>query len=582
MNKKNRKSTGHTKSLLPLNSEEEHYHPPQYPDLSRREFVSGVGRVTGVALTAGAVGTSSLMTLHSNDAEASPELEPLFENSKGFIGGQKRQKISFKIRKLAALDEKKRRAIFHETNGDEDNYPSRIGNFSKTLPHDPVTGEVDPDAYNALLHALNTAKFEDFENIPAGGQGNLANPMGGFVYNMEGPDNAAIKINPPPALASPEFAAQLAELYWMACLRDVPFSEFGSHPIALAAQNDLSKFLGYTGPSNLGVIGPQDMFRTSYHGVRTGPMISQFLYRPFSYDGISIDPMIDAPAQEDFVTDFATWVDVQNGNGQGGLPTDGTKVYPRTVRDLGKIAGSDTINSIYFRAMKIFGFRGPTDAANPYNNATRQFPFATFGLGHLVELIGKVHKGERHAWWQKWNVHRFLRPEAAGGRVHRIKTDGADYPVHDDLIMRSSVLDYIQDKFGSYLLPQMFRNGAPSHPSFVAGHAISAGACVTLMKAWYDENAEWPFDPVEATSDGQALVPYVGEALTVGGELNKLAHNLSFGRDMSGVHWRADNIEGNRQGEELAIRLLREEKATYAEEFDGFTLTKFDGETITI
>jgi hypothetical protein len=148
--------------------------------------------------------------------------------------------------------------------------------------------------------------------------------------------------------------------------------------------------------------------------------------------------------------------------------------------------------------------------------------------------------------------------------------------------MRSSVLDHIHDKFGSYLLPQMFRNGSPSHPSFVAGHAISAGACVTLMKAWYDENAIWPFDPVEATPDGQALVPYVGETLTVGGELNKLAHNLSFGRDMSGVHWRADNIEGIRQGEELAIRLLREEKVTYAEDFDGFTLTKFDGETITI
>lgn len=581
MERKNRKNAGYKATSPTINSEEEHQQA-HYPSLNRREFMSGVGRVTGVALTAGVVGSSTLITSHSNATGASQELAQAVKNDQWFIDREKRRKVSFKIRKNAALDEKNRGVIDHETNGDEEAYPNRIGNFSKTLPHDPVTGEVDPDAYNALLHALNSAKFDDFENIPAGGQGSLANPMGGFAYNMEGPDNAAIRINPPPALASPEFAAQLAELYWMACLRDVPFSEYGSHPLARTAQIDLSKFSGYTGPSDQGVIGPQDLFRTSYRGVQTGPMVSQFLYLPFSYDGITIDPMIDTPAQEDFVTDFATWVDVQNGNGPRGIPTDGTKVYPHTVRDLGKIAGSDTINSVYFRAMQIFGFLGPTDAANPYKNAVRQIPFATFGLGHLVELIGKVHKGERHAWWQKWNVHRFLRPEAAGGRVHRIKTDGADYPVHDDLIMRSSVLDHIHDKFGSYLLPQMFRNGAPSHPSFVAGHAISAGACVTLMKAWYDEDTEWPFDSVEATPDGQALIPYVSETLTVGGELNKLAHNLSFGRDMSGVHWRADNIEGIRQGEELAIRILREEKVTYAEDFDGFTLTKFDGETITV
>jgi hypothetical protein len=575
-----KKSNRHA-DTLPLNPEEEHQQS-RYLDLNRREFISGVGRVTGIALAAGVVGTSSLMTMRPNDAEASSELEPQLNSSKGFVDGKKRQVFSFEIKKNAALDEKKRRVIIHETNGDEDRYPSRIGNFSKTLPHDPITGEVDPDSYNALLHALNTAKFEDFENIPAGGEAKFSNPCGGFVYNMEGPDNAAIKVNPPPALASPEFAAQLAELYWMACLRDVPFSEFGSHPLALAAQNDLSKFSGYTGPSDQSFISSQDIFRTSYDGVQTGPMISQLLYQPFNYDGISIDPIIDKPTQEEFVTDFATWVNVQNGNGgPGGIPTEGTKVYPRTVRDLGKIAGSDTIISVYFRAMKILG-SGPSDAANPYNNSARQSPFATFGLAHLVELIGKLARGERYAWWQKWNVHRFLRPEAAGGRVHRIKTDGADYPIHDDLIMRSSVLDHIHDKFGSYLLPQMFRNGSPSHPSFTAGHSIMAGACVTMMKAWFDENAIWPFDPVEATPDGQALVPYVDETLTVGGELNKLAHNLSFGRDMSGVHWRADNIEGNRQGEELAIRLLREEKVTFAEDFDGFTLTKFDGEIIKI
>jgi hypothetical protein len=73
-----------------------------------------------------------------------------------------------------------------------------------------------------------------------------------------------------------------------------------------------------------------------------------------------------------------------------------------------------------------------------------------------------------------------------------------------------------------------------------------------------------------------------GPQLTVGGELNKLAHNLSLGRDMSGVHWRPDDIQGNCQGEEVAIRILREARATLPEPFGGFMFTKFDGTTTTI
>ena len=57
---------------------------------------------------------------------------------------------------------------------------------------------------------------------------------------------------------------------------------------------------------------------------------------------------------------------------------------------------------------------------------------------------------------------------------------------------------------------------------------------------------------MKASRDGLATEPYQvgvdGPALTLGGELNKLAHNLSFGRDMSGVHWRADDVQGNLQG----------------------------------
>ncbi len=78
-------------------------------------------------------------------------------------------------------------------------------------------------------------------------------------------------------------------------------------------------------------------------------------------------------------------------------------------------------------------------------------------------------------------------------------------------------------------------------------------------------------------------MPYAGASeLTVGGELNKTASNVALGRNIAGVHWRSDGTESLKLGEEVAIRLLRDQRGTYNESFGGFTLTKFDGSTITV
>ena len=85
-----------------------------------------------------------------------------------------------------------------------------------------------------------------------------------------------------------------------------------------------------------------------------------------------------------------------------------------------------------------------------------------------------------------------------------------------------------------------------------------------------------------ANPDGLSLVPYKGPALTVGGELNKLASNIALGRDTAGVHWRSDGIEGLKLGEAVAIGILTDVRATCPEPFAGFSFTNFDGTTITV
>lgn len=566
----------------------------------RRRFLGGFGGVTVGALAGGFTGLAALSD-PSNPAGAEATVyTPEGENQ--------RRNSAYQIRHHAAVEEKNMPLPEHISNGDEELYANRIGNFSKTFPHDSVTAEVDPAAYNTYLSVLASGDWAAVETIPAGGIQALLDPLGGLTYNLDGPDTAALTSPPAPALASAQAAAEMAELYWMALLREVHFDSYATNALALEACHDLSNnFSDYRGPVDSGGnVTPQLLFRVDYPGVLDGPIVSQFMLRNFTYDLIPVTPRImTAMPGEDFMTTYPEWLNVRNGGPVvGGFPPfDPTFRFIRNGRDMGMNAAFDRVYSAYFRAILILQAIFPfakvpgVDASFPFPAGSRQAAFTNFGLAHLTEMIASVGKCERHVWYQKWQVHRRLRPEEGGGLVHRVKVDGADYPLHDDLMVQSTVLDKVfaanqarniargVGTNGSYLLSQVLRGGSPMHPSYPSGHAITAGACVTVLKAFYNEAALFP-QPRKVAADGITTLPYVvgvdGPALTMGGELNKLAHNLSFGRDMSGIHWRSDNVAGNRLGEDLAIRWLREQKSTYPFPFSGFNLTRFDGTQIVI
>jgi len=183
-------------------------------------------------------------------------------------------------------------------------------------------------------------------------------------------------------------------------------------------------------------------------------------------------------------------------------------------------------------------------------------------------------------WFQKWYVHRRLRPEEAGGLVDRTKRGLASYPLDADII-NSVAVTATWTKFASYLLPQAFPEGCPAHPSYGAGHATVAGACITLLKFWFDEDFVLPA-PVAPSADGSTLNPLLGATLTVGGELNKLANNVAFGRNIAGVHWRSDAEASLLLGEQLAVSFLQDQKATYHEVFGPWTATGFDGTPLVV
>jgi hypothetical protein len=137
------------------------------------------------------------------------------------------------------------------------------------------------------------------------------------------------------------------------------------------------------------------------------------------------------------------------------------------------------------------------------------------------------------------------------------------------------------------------------HPAYGAGHATVAGACTTVLKAWFDES--FPFaqltlpskpgqpgpalgNPKVPDASGTSLIVYTGadkDQLTVGSELYKVAANIAIGRNHAGVHWYTDYSESITLGEEIAIGILEEQALTYREG-GTFTLTRFDGTQVVI
>ena len=484
----------------------------------------------------------------------------------------------------------------HHDNGDESLYPAKWGNYSKGLQHD-ANGQVVPDSYNSMIKALSTGKPSDFEKITLGGPRPLTDPQAALGFSLEGPDSHAIYMPPPPALASAETAGEIVELYWMALARDVPYTDFATDPIIAASCADLNKLSVTRVPKVNGSVTPDSLFRGNLDGDMNGPLISQFLWQDMPYGALHIPQYVGcAVPGKQYMTTFDNYLAVQNGTFTGHTDLLAAPRYICTMRDMAQWVHVDALYEAYLNAcLIVLGGGYPLDPGNPYISSKTQTGFGTFGGPHILSLVtGVATLALKAIWYQKWAVHRRLRPEAFGGLVH-LKATGtlADLPLHAD-VMNSDVIanGKIWDankanntKFGtttegSHLLPMAFSEGSPTHPAYGSGHATVAGACITILKAWFDETAPIK-NPVYASADGSQLLPYTGPTLTLGGELNKVASNVGVGRDVAGVHWRTDYYNALFVGEALAIRLMQEEKTTYNEQ-SALSLTKFDGTKTTI
>lgn len=532
---------------------------------SRRRFLGRASGLTAATLVAGTAG----LPLLSGQAKAA-EIGPLTD--------QQRRNHALQIRLTCAQNQQSLPLPQHLVNGDEDLYASKFASFSKALPHNNL-GEPDLNAYQSLLKAMTSGDPIDFENITLGGSAKLVDPQSALAFELEGADSHSLALPAPPTFSSEEQAGEMAELYWRALTRDIAFSQYGNEILTSSAVSDLGRFTKYRG------ITAGTLFRGDLPGEATGHFISQFLWKPFTFSSTPINQLYrTTTGGDDHLTTYQSWLSIQNGNAPASPNIfDPTPRYIRNGRDLTEYVHRDYSYQAFLNAALIllnFG-GGAIDDANPYKSSAKQAGFSTFGGPHIVSLLAQVANAAlKAAWYQKWSVHRRIRPEEFAGRVHNLRTNAASYPVHASLL-NSAAVSAVQSRFGTALLPMAYAEGCPIHPSYPGGHATVSGACVTVLKAFFKETFIIP-NPVVASDDGLSLLPYNGPDLTIGGELNKLASNIAYGRDTAGMHWRSDEVAGLQLGEAVALAVMADQNLCFNESFSGFTLTKFDGSTIRV
>lgn len=517
----------------------------------------------------------------------------------GPLAPQQRAIEARKLRTDAAQDNFLEPLPDHPDNGDESTYPSRINSYTKGLPHD-ADGIVDPDAYQSLIDALASGNPADFDNItmgvgPQNGGLGLRNPQAAYSYLTEGKDPHSFAMPAAPTFESAWQASDAIEVMWQAITRDVPFIDYDSNLVIADAVDDMNKMSDYRGPLENGEVTSQTLFRGIGIGETVGPYISQFLLLPIPFGATTVEQLYKIPeadpAKNNFLTSYPEWLAIQNGARATKSQQNLQPRYLYSGRALAQYVLRDFVYQAYLGATRIIRGYGSAayDPNDPYKGDPAEARSPLFGNNHAADFVGRVAMASQNvAWFQKWLVHRRARPEVFFGRVHNHLTNPAiNYPIHAD-VLSSAALGVMFDMNaltnngdGTYLLATATPAGSPLHPTYPAGHSVMAGAAVTMLKAFFNGNFVIP-NPVMPSADGTVLIPYDGDDLTIEGELNKLASNISLGRDVAGVHYRTDGDLGMALGEEYAISVLKELVKTYNEDFAGFTFNKFDGTPVLV
>ncbi|CAN5472360.1 vanadium-dependent haloperoxidase [soil metagenome] len=565
---------------------------------NRRAFLGHLTKAGIVAATIGAIGVKPFLG----------GIDSVVQASFAGYNSDGRATKSFRYRRRTARAERIDVGV-QADNGDKARYSDFSGLHSKALLHNSL-GVPNSTAMLSLIHAFETGDAADFANIlvgtpGGGGNSKLNGPQVALAFDLEGLDSHATVIPAAPTTRSAQTAAEQVEHYWASLLADVPFTDYATNTQVGQAVTDMNNLSYLQSPANNQFPYPvtrQNLFRgrvATNDGNVKGPYISQFMVQPTFYGRQPLSQQYQTflpvgGGGSNYMTTPGEYQLVQNGGDSGRtLAFDPTLRYLRNGRDLAAYTSADVLYQGYFTAfMVLAGLGAAPNPGSPYIGSLTQKAFATLGgpdcAGTLAEMATRALKA---AWFHKWIKDLRMRPEEYGALVHARKTNASPMPqaaaeLHPN-VLNSVGLAQTFAANGSYLLPQAFPEGSPTHPCYPTGHGAVGGACATVLKFFFNGSQKIrPLlqaagqDVVQPSTNGLALNAYTGSdrnTLDINGELNKLCFNISFGHGIhAGIHFRSSTYWSILLGEQVALSILQDRAKSYNEPF-SIDITKFDG-----
>lgn len=427
--------------------------------------------------------------------------------------------------------------------------------FSKSFPHDQQ-GFVDRSLYSPFVTGIKTQNPDLVRNViydERMNQGDLrlTDPMAIFDLDLQGPAKCSYYIPPAEKWNSDQTVAEMLELYEMALCRDISFSLYSTDKRIEEAGHSLSLLRRLVSPKDGNKITDRTIFRGNNPSSLRGPYLSQLFFL--------IDQSRTRDTQ-DYNIDPSKFISIYNGNSQDiSKETVNTRSNIINLRD-----GAHWIDNNDFFQLYQDLYEAINDLDIPIKiNRSPTERLLSFGSIDFFTLLAKgIKRGLDVAWFGKW-THMKARPEEIGFYIDQALNGKSDLTVPRE-IARSTTIGRVKDKFGSYLLPQVYPDGASSNPSYPSAHSVAAGVGITLLLAWFDCDWIFPatYQSVHDKETGKIIKERSDLTLSLRDELTKFANNIVIFQCAAGTNTRSDG-RGLILGERVAIEILSEEINRY-------------------
>lgn len=454
-------------------------------------------------------------------------------------------------------------------------YNKKFSNlYSKGLIHDE-DGYVNQVDMAVLLNALNERDKIKLEQVHLNAGCKLLNPSAAWANDLIGKSVNTYRYSRIPPLSSDILAANMGELYALSLSRDIPFSQYGSNKLI----REYCGYLNELGHYPKGQINPNNIFRIPIESNIRGLYISQFLYREVKFAGfIHKQKYITNADNSNYMKTWDSALKAQNGKITKSIIAPRTQPrYLITGRDLACYAHSCEVYDCFFNTNRILqALKVPLNPA--LNKSKVEQPYVNLGLPDIEAMLSIIGRNALlAAWYVKWNT-MFLRPEALGIEIERITRDSTNRYDISNKLLQNPIMEQLKAKNGNHILSQVYPEGSSLSPSYPSGYVSVVGACVTVLKFFYDCKHE--IEIHEPDAEGKELVK-TGKKSTVGAELDKLASNLAYSRSWAGCNYWMDLIHAMKKSEQCALSCLSDFIYRYPEHI-SISIQRFNGKLITI